>query len=260
MKSIQAIAGTMKPGDMKQANCEKHGDYTSSAFVTTSDTVWSGCPDCEEDRVREYEAREQRREEAERQRKTQESLRAAQIPMRFASINFTGYVAETKQQKQALSAIREYADNFNENLALGKCILLLGKVGTGKTHLACALLDRLARSGRRVRYATVRDILREIRDTWRKGSEKRESQVVEELSTVDLLVVDEVGVQFGSESEKTQLTELFDLRYRQLKPTVVISNLNKPDLEQVLGERVLDRLRDGGFVVVFDWASWRSRR
>jgi hypothetical protein len=186
----------MKPGDMKQANCEKHGDYTSSAFVTTSDTVWSGCPDCEEDRVREYEAREQKREEVDRQR---------------------------------------------------------------KTHLACALLDRLARSGRRVRYATVSDMVREIRDTWRKGSEKREAQVVEELSTVDLLVVDEVGVQFGSESEKTQLTELFDLRYRQLKPTVVISNLNKPDLEQVLGERVLDRLRERGCVVVFDWASWRSR-
>ena len=41
----------------------------------------------------------------------------------------------------------------------------------------------------------------------------------------DLLILDEVGVQFGSETEKMILFEIINGRYEQLKPTIVISNL-----------------------------------
>jgi DNA replication protein DnaC len=45
-----------------------------------------------------------------------------------------------------------------------------------------------------------------------------------------------------------------------LKPTIVISNLAKDGLQDYLGERAFDRLREnGGKLVVFDWESYRSK-
>ena len=75
----------------------------------------------------------------------------------------------------------------------------------------------------------------------------------------DLLILDEVGVQFGSETEKMILFEIINGRYEQLKPTIVISNLADA-LTDYLGERVVDRLREGGGrMLIFDWPSYRRQ-
>ena len=62
----------------------------------------------------------------------------------------------------------------------------------------------------------------------------------------DLLILDEVGVQFGSETEKMILFEIINGRYEQLKPTIVINSNLRRALTDYLGERVVDRLREGG--------------
>jgi DNA replication protein DnaC len=81
-----------------------------------------------------------------------------------------------------------------------------------------------------------------------------------EWRALDLLLLDEVGVQFGSEAEMIQLTEVLDARYSAMKPTLVISNCDRAGLEKFLGVRAVDRLRDnGGMLLVFDWPSWRGR-
>ena len=47
-------------------------------------------------------------------------------------------------------------------------------------------------------------------------------------------------------------------RYEQMRPTIVLSNLVRDELSAYLGARVLDRLTEGGGVVVaFDWDSYR---
>ena len=78
-------------------------------------------------------------------------------------------------------------------------------------------------------------------------------------SETDLLILDEVGVQFGSDTEKLILFDVLNERYEKRRPTLVLSNLSLPDVEQYLGERIFDRLReDGGEAVVFDWESHRG--
>lgn len=77
----------------------------------------------------------------------------------------------------------------------------------------------------------------------------------------DLLILDEVGVQHGSDTEKLILFEIINGRYEAARPTIVISNLDAAGLEQFLGERAFDRLREGGGrLVVFDWESHRGKR
>ena len=84
---------------------------------------------------------------------------------------------------------------------------------------------------------------------------------MEQMSRVDLLVLDEVGVQMYSQYEKVILHQVIDRRTAMLKPVGVLTNLKEVELTQTIGERALDRLRmGGGMWVNFDWPSYRGCR
>lgn len=69
---------------------------------------------------------------------------------------------------------------------------------------------------------------------------------MEQMSRVDLLVLDEVGVQMYSQYEKVILHQVIDRRTAMLKPVGVLTNLKEVELTQTIWERTLDRLRMGG--------------
>lgn len=98
-----------------------------------------------------------------------------------------------------------------------------------------------------------------MKETWR-NSEASESEVLKNLIEPDLLILDEVGVQFGSDTEKLILFEIINGRYENRRATILISNLAMDGLKAYLGDRIIDRLREGGGrQVVFDWDSFRKR-
>jgi DNA replication protein DnaC len=66
-------------------------------------------------------------------------------------------------------------------------------------------------------------------------------------------------VQAGSTSEQNLLFDVINERYNNRLPTLLLSNLTQAEVVAVLGERVIDRLReDGGKVITFDWQSARK--
>jgi DNA replication protein DnaC len=100
-----------------------------------------------------------------------------------------------------------------------------------------------------------------IKETWERGAAKKEAHALRDLVEPDLLILDEVGVQFGSDTEKLILFDIINGRYEASRPTIVISNLAVPELEGYLGVRAFDRLREGGGrLVACNWASYRARR
>lgn len=52
--------------------------------------------------------------------------------------------------------------------------------------------------------------------------------------------------------------EILNGRYQELRPTILISNLNTDALESLLGQRIMDRYRECGSVLAFDWQSHRG--
>jgi DNA replication protein DnaC len=187
----------------------------------------------------------------------------AAIPPRFVNRSLRNYTADTDGQKRALSVCQRYAATFTKDGGAkenGTCLILAGNPGTGKTHLAAGVANYLLENGSTAVYSTAMTAIRAIRETWQNKTGKTESQVIQDFVKPDLLILDEIGVQHGTEAEKLHLFDLINARYEAVKPTLIISNLELDAVEQFIGERAFDRLREGGGKAVsFDWGSSRKR-
>ncbi|SUC27732.1 DNA replication protein dnaC [Providencia rustigianii] len=137
-------------------------------------------------------------------------------------------------------------------------LVLCGMPGTGKTHLAVSIAREIAGGLQEsVFITTAARIIRAFRRTWSGNSEFSELDVLAKYCDPDLLIIDEIGVQYGTDSERNILFEVINDRYESLLPTILVSNLPLNELEEMLGERVVDRLLQGGTVLTFNWATYR---
>lgn len=239
--------------------CPEHGAYTATNFLGEH---WTACPKCldiiqekqEEERIeREKEAALERE-----QLKWKAKINGAAIPERFKDRTLDNYKAKTTGQKKALAFSKEYAENFDQVMKAGRSAIFVGKPGTGKTHLAIGIALEIIKQQRSPVFVTVQRLIRRVKDSWHTKNET-ESEVVDVFASPDLLILDEVGVQFGSEFEKQMLFDVLNERYEKLKPSILLSNIPREQLSDYLGERVTDRLREnGGKMIGFDWDSYRK--
>jgi DNA replication protein DnaC len=243
---------------MSIAICDKHGEYEEKSREVMGKVFKTRCPKCSLDRDAERKQYEFKAAAVNRDEKIKRLIGEAGIPKRFALRRFDNYHAEIKEQSQALDIARYFAENFEMFMSTGASLIFCGKPGTGKTHLAAAIANAVCEQGRSAVFMSVLKATRKIKDTWRKNSEVSENQIYRGMVHPDLLILDEVGMQFGSESEKLILFEILNGRYENVKPTIVISNLLPTEISEFLGERVVDRLQEGGgSTVVFGWDSYR---
>lgn len=248
-----------EPLGEKSADCAQHGPYTSSGtrYMGTRE-IWTRCPDCDEASLA-AERQAKATEEADRARHRLEAMiEEAAIPARFIGRSFDNFKATTQEQSAALQASQQYAQTFNERGKRGDGLIFGGQPGTGKSHLATAIAQAIMPEHQGL-YVTCMGMIRAVRNTWRKDSERSESQVLASLAGVDLLILDEVGVQYGTDGEQNIIFDVLDRRYRELRPTIILTNQSPTGLRDCIGERTYDRLRESSRWVAFDWPSYRPQ-
>lgn len=233
------------------AICSAHGRYVNTINgYGTPDAAEGGCYECErEDRDDDSPSLTQR---------INASLMNCGIPKRFNHCTFDSFI-ESEQNKKAYQVAKGYADNFDSRLDQGGGLLFHGKCGTGKTHLACAIGKQVIHSGSAsVLYTKIYDIVSDVKSSW-SNPQVTEAEMVQKYTQPDLLIIDEVGVQFGSEAERLVLFQIMNRRYEDIKPTILLSNLDMQELTNCIGERLVDRMSEGGGARIgFTWESYRK--
>ncbi len=208
----------------------------------------------------ERSASDQQAVEDRMRRQTERLLAISQIPQRFMPKTLASFCTMEAWQRENLKTALRYVENFDANQSAGRSIIMSGDVGTGKTHLACGIGQQVIRQyGASVCYATVYDLLQWVKGSFQKGADYTEAEAVRAFVNPALLILDEVGVTKTTEFELQTLFTVINGRYELQKPTIVISNLGFTELNQAMGERCIDRLRENsGIGMVFQGASQRK--
>jgi DNA replication protein DnaC len=249
-----------KPEVAEKKQCESHGEF-DVRYITFGDKFMrtESCPGCVKERADEQAEKERQGAEYLNRMKIQDMKKKCGISPRNFDVNFDSFICETPEQTAAKQKAEQFAD---EVISGGSgCLIMVGNVGAGKTMLSTAIADKVINAGKRCAVIKVGELIRDIKDSWRRDSEQSESDIIDYHSKVSLLILDEVGVQYGSDTEKMMIFEIIDGRYQNVKPTVLVSNLDVEGVKQCIGERVYDRLRDdGGKVIAFTWSSMRGQK
>lgn len=136
--------------------------------------------------------------------------------------------------------------------------LLHGKTGCGKTQLATWFGRQCAVHRRVARYWTLADLMNAQKNWYGdKRFDKAESPVALARSSY-LLVIDEIRANGGSLYDHNELNSIIEGRYRDMKATLLITNIRPEKMAEVFAVHILDRLRDGGGVVELEGESLRG--
>lgn len=239
--------------------CAKHGEYEAKVAEIIGHSFVSHCPTCiAEEKARDEERARVVKAEADR-RRIEAMFKRSGIPLRFQERSFDNYELTQDGQERALRIAKAYAENWPEMAKKGTCLIFSGSAGTGKTHLACAIANAVMKHGSSALFTTVSDALRSVKRAYDKDASLSESDAIAALVEPGLLILDEVGMDYGTEHSKALLFDIINKRYENVRPAIVLTNLDAPSLREYFGDRIVDRMREGGGkLVTFTWTSHRS--
>ena len=211
---------------------------------------------------RRFMQEQEEKEKAASQRRLNALIANSMLRERFLTKtfdNFHPFGREQEKQLRVLALAKDFADNFAYQCRTGPWLLFMGNVGSGKSHLCAAIINQIVRAGHAAIFTKMPRLLREVKDTFSRDSEVSQSEIITRLGEIELLVIDEVGIQFGTDTERMILYEILDLRYEALLPVILTTDITDlKTLEKLLGERIIDRLFEGeSKIITFEWESYR---
>lgn len=137
----------------------------------------------------------------------------------------------------------EKALKYAKELASGEAkfiwLLLYGEPGNGKTHLGNAIVKAVRERGLDIRMILAADLFSQLRQAIK---DKQADELLHKFKVVSFLVIDDYGVEYGSEWEQSKFDELMTSRFANVKPTVLITNRKLADLPERIRSRFQDKV------------------
>lgn len=235
--------------------CEKHGNVHGWTYERNGESPELVCPKCE----KEAEIEKQEKQIAELERvKRENSYRERNIEPEFWNKSLDDYNPQTAEQEKALEAVKKLIAEKS-----GK-IVLLGSNGVGKTMLGSMAVKALGG-----KILSMYEITTMIRQSYSAKAEKTELEIVQELASIPMLVIDEMGRTKGSDAELNWLSFILDKRHTRNLPFMILTNThlsrNCPHngcencFERFVNNDVLSRLRQNTKIITIKAPDYRAR-
>lgn len=144
-------------------------------------------------------------------------LKKSNINKRFLNKNFNNYNTFDDITTKAKLVAKEYAENIQAHLVFGTNLVIegLGKVGTGKTHLACSIAHSTIEQGVPTKFINVVSMISELKDR------TNIPQFIKSYANIDLLIIDDLGKEKNSEFVSRTLYQIINIRYEREIPTII---------------------------------------
>ena len=178
--------------------------------------------------------------EAERAEKRRMHLRSISNLDAFRDKSFKNFNPHVPGIQEAYKIAQAYANDPDGWL------LLIGRNGCGKTHLAAAIANQHLAKGSLVLFATVPDLLDHLRATFAPSSTVVYDQLFSSMREAELLILDDLGAEQNSPWASEKLFQLLNYRYNSRFPTVITTNKMRL---QAVDERIRSRLTDTSLVI-----------
>lgn len=171
---------------------------------------------------------------------------------------FINYVPTHPSQKKAVVVCGKYIAAFRKDDA--KSILLTGETGVGKTHLALSTLKEILREGYTGLFVSLPTLLTKIKNTYDKNNTSGVSvdKILNLIREVDLLVLDDLGAEAGTNHDIQKVFEILDSR--QGKSNIYTTNLSKSDFEETFGKRNFSRIMKDTYIVPVKGNDYRLQK
>ena len=167
---------------------------------------------------------------------------SAVIPRRYRDVAFERPPV-TEMDRDVVRTTRDFTDSIHDQLQAGRGLWFMGPVGTGKTTLAMLVSKAALEAGRSVAVYSLPRLLNEIRDTHR--AERSHIDLLDRLTAVDLLHIDDVGAERTNEWVLEELYSIVNARYEEQRSIVLTTNiLDREALCEQITERTVSRLTE----------------
>ena len=245
-KQLKAMTS---PGRIEE--CLNHGAYMSRALSILGKKIYNTCPKCSDDNIKKID-------DGKKRERIKIKIECAGIGKRFMCKSFDNYYTSTQEAKIMLNKCKRYADNFHKVQEKGSNVIMCGTHGTGKTHLATAIIKKVIEDGYNAKYVRLSDYIAEVRSTYSIDSKSACRQILAAYSSKDLLVIDEIDIPKFTESDDRLFFDLIDSRYMKMLPTILITNYTPGEFKQKVNKKIADRMSECSVVYAFDFESYRN--
>jgi len=218
--------------------------------------------------------------------RVQQLLKSARIPARYEHCTLADFDTDFPGAHRSLAAARLAAGRFVEEYPIDRTgLLFIGKIGTGKTHLAVGIIQELIRGkGVACLFCDYRDLLKSIIDSYNPNVQSTEMEILRPVLDAEVLVLDELGAVKPTQWVWDTVSYVINHRYNEQRTTIVTTNF--PDLQpgalqgssrnfsqaemaqaaardETLGDRITERMRSRLHemcrIVTLDGVDFRTR-
>lgn len=198
--------------------------------------------------------------------KIEKIIKNSKISKRNLNYKFENFEINSNNKR-----VYQNIKNYSEKLINGiekKGLILTGDNGTGKTHLACSIANKLIENGIPVIYGTLINLLAELRNSYDTNNNISETEIIKLYENVDLLIIDDLGKEKPSEWGLEKLFTIINSRYENNLPVIITTNYNQNFLVQKLSlngesetaKSIISRLYEMCYLVKIDDIDHRIKK
>lgn len=253
MQSMESLARNIKPSkniveEQHNLKCNKCGNTYDYYKFSNGHEFRHGC-DCELIEIGKKE-RAAKKEKYLNRIFNQSNVNAS---LRDATVN--SYQPQNEHQVQAKKTAIEYVKTFSVDKP--KSLILQGSYGTGKSHIAYAIAKAIKNEGYSVAFMHIPMLMERIKATYNKNASETTDELVQLLSNIDLLVLDDIGVE-NTEHTLNKLFSIVDNRVG--KNNIFTTNFSDKELNQNMNwQRINSRMKHNARTVKVLGDDYRER-